>query len=70
MYMIVNIIPFIISFFDDLSGTPTSIDTRIPPTKPPIWAALSIPDDRNPITRFAIITGNTELFIVAPRYVR
>ena len=35
-YIIVSIVPFIISLVFDLSGIPTIIDTRIPPTKPPI----------------------------------
>ncbi len=35
-YIIVNIVPFIISFVFDLSGTPTIIATSTPPTRPPI----------------------------------
>ena len=63
-YMIVSIVPFIISLVFDLSGIPTIIDTRIPPTKPPIWAAISIPGDRNPIIRFMIKIVNKNIRII------
>ena len=67
IYIILKIKPFIFSILVDLSGTPTIIETNIPPTKPPIWAELLIPGVSSPIIKLSIITGIIELRIVAPR---
>ena len=64
-----NTIPFILLLLLDLSGTPTAIAINIPPTKPPIWAALSIPELVNPIIKLSTITGIIDLVKVTPRYV-
>ena len=55
---VVKIIPFNLLFLSALSFTPKAIVIIIPPTKPPIWAKLSIDDDENPISKFIKITGS------------